>query len=64
MAGKAHIPRLTSIRTGSKLSTYSMAIMDGKRSRITKEDLCDHAWEYRFTLVSFSNLVLFCLFEL
>jgi len=31
MAGKAHIPRLTSIRTGSKLSTYSMAIMDGKR---------------------------------
>jgi len=52
MAGKAHIPRLTSIRTGSKLSTYSMAIMDGKRSRITKEDLCDHAWEYRFTLAA------------
>ncbi|CAL4933734.1 unnamed protein product [Urochloa decumbens] len=52
MAGKAHIPRLTLIRTGSKLSTYSMAIMDGKRSRITKEDLCDHAWEYRFTIVN------------
>ncbi|XP_039784083.1 uncharacterized protein LOC120650861 isoform X1 [Panicum virgatum] len=52
MAGKAHIPRLTSIRTGSKLSTYSMAIMDGKRSRITKEDLCDHAWEYRFTIAA------------
>ncbi|RCV42639.1 hypothetical protein SETIT_9G231600v2 [Setaria italica] len=50
MAGKAHIPRLTLIRTGSKLSTYSMAIMDGKRSRITKEDLCDHAWEYCFTI--------------
>ncbi|KAL6839349.1 hypothetical protein ACP4OV_030846 [Aristida adscensionis] len=50
MAGKAHIPRLTLIRTGSKLSTYSMAMMDGKRSRITKEDLCDHAWEYRFTI--------------
>lgn len=31
MAGKAHIPRLTMIRTASKLSTYSMAIMDGKR---------------------------------
>jgi hypothetical protein len=31
MAGKAHIPRLMLIRTGSKLSTYSMAIMDGKR---------------------------------
>ncbi|CAN6293331.1 unnamed protein product [Urochloa humidicola] len=52
MAGKAHIPRLTLIRTGSKLSTYSMAIMDGKRSRITKEDLCDHAWEYRFTIAA------------
>ncbi|KAL6641037.1 hypothetical protein ACP70R_019218 [Stipagrostis hirtigluma subsp. patula] len=50
MAGKAHIPRSTLIRTGSKLATYSMAIMDGKRSRITKEDLCDHAWEYRFTI--------------
>jgi hypothetical protein len=23
------------------------------QSRITKEDLCDHAWEYRFTIVSF-----------
>ncbi|CAD6205265.1 unnamed protein product [Miscanthus lutarioriparius] len=52
MAGKAHIPRLTLICTGSKLSTYSMAIMDGKRSRITKEDLCDHAWEYRFTIAA------------
>ncbi|TVU30464.1 hypothetical protein EJB05_22089 [Eragrostis curvula] len=50
MAGKAHIPRSTLIRTGSKLSTYSMAMMDGKRNRITKEDLCDHAWEYRFTI--------------
>ncbi|KAK3153862.1 hypothetical protein QOZ80_2BG0182500 [Eleusine coracana subsp. coracana] len=52
MAGKAHIPRLTLVRTGSKLSTYSMAMMDGKRSRITKEDLCDHAWEYRFTIAA------------
>lgn len=52
MAGKAHIPRLTMIRTASKLSTYSMAIMDGKRNRITKEDLCDHAWEYRFTIAA------------
>uniref|UniRef100_A0A452YCA0 Uncharacterized protein n=1 Tax=Aegilops tauschii subsp. strangulata TaxID=200361 RepID=A0A452YCA0_AEGTS len=62
MAGKAHIPRLTMIRTASKLSTYSMAIMDGKRNRITKEDLCDHAWEYRFTIVSFLNLSSFCMF--
>ncbi|KAM0915811.1 hypothetical protein ACQ4PT_010570 [Festuca glaucescens] len=52
MAGKAHIPRLTMIRTASKLSTYSMAIMDGKRNRITKEDLCDHAWEYCFTIAA------------
>jgi len=34
-----------------------MAIMDGKRSRITKEDLCDHAWEYRFTLNCHCELV-------
>ncbi|XBJ16303.1 hypothetical protein VPH35_007969 [Triticum aestivum] len=52
MVGKAHIPRLTMICTASKLSTYSMAIMDGKRNRITKEDLCDHAWEYRFTIAA------------
>ncbi|XP_062201523.1 uncharacterized protein LOC133904065 isoform X2 [Phragmites australis] len=52
MAGKAHIPRLTLIRTASKLSTYSMAMMDGKRSRITKEDLCDHSWEYHFTIAA------------
>ena len=31
------------------------------QSRITKEDLCDHAWEYRFTIVSF---LLNCLFFL
>ncbi|EAZ02918.1 uncharacterized protein [Oryza sativa Japonica Group] len=52
MAGKAHIPRLTMIPTASKLSTYSMAIADGKRTRITKEDLCDHDWEFRFTIAA------------
>lgn len=37
------------------------------QSRITKEDLCDHAWEYRFTIVSFflaklPPFFLFCFF--
>ncbi|XP_015697180.1 uncharacterized protein LOC102712936 isoform X2 [Oryza brachyantha] len=52
LAGKAHIPLLTMIPTASRLSTYSMAIMDGKRTRITKEDLCDHDWEFRFTIAA------------
>ncbi|XP_074564613.1 uncharacterized protein LOC141821134 [Curcuma longa] len=25
-----------------------MCTMDGKRTRITKDDLCDHVWEFRF----------------
>ncbi|KAL6342342.1 hypothetical protein AAG906_008903 [Vitis piasezkii] len=45
--GKAHIPRVT--RTGlSKLAAYSFSVMDGKRSRITKDDLCDHVWNFHF----------------
>ncbi|XP_072983631.1 uncharacterized protein [Typha latifolia] len=46
--GKAHIPRVSKIRGAARLAVYSMSIMDGKRARITKEDLCDHMWEYRF----------------
>ncbi|KAJ6790788.1 Uncharacterized protein M6B38_248390 [Iris pallida] len=46
--GKAHIPRLTKVRGASKLAVYSMCIMDGKRARIMRDDLCDHAWEFRF----------------
>ncbi|ONK70887.1 uncharacterized protein A4U43_C04F2550 [Asparagus officinalis] len=46
--GKAHIPRLRTVRGASKLATYSMCIMDGKRTRISQEDLCDHVWEFRF----------------
>lgn len=29
--GRAHIPRLRTVRGASKLATYSMCIMDGKR---------------------------------
>ncbi|KAK4585832.1 hypothetical protein RGQ29_023158 [Quercus rubra] len=46
--GKAHIPRLSQIRGLSKLAAYSLAVMDGKRNRIMKEDLCDHVWEFHF----------------
>ncbi|KAG2728384.1 hypothetical protein I3843_01G198700 [Carya illinoinensis] len=46
--GKAHIPRLTQIRGLSKLVAYSLAVMDGKRNRIMKDDLCDHVWEFHF----------------
>ncbi|KAL8171462.1 hypothetical protein V2J09_023266 [Rumex salicifolius] len=44
--GKAHIP---SILPGvSKMETYSRAMLDGKRVRIRREDLCDHAWDFHF----------------
>ncbi|XP_072963673.1 probable E3 ubiquitin ligase complex SCF subunit sconB [Typha angustifolia] len=46
--GKAHIPRSSQVRGASKLESYSVSIMDAKRTRIMKEDLCDHVWEYRF----------------
>ncbi|KDP33369.1 hypothetical protein JCGZ_12918 [Jatropha curcas] len=47
--GKAHIPRLSQIRGISKLAAYSLSVMDGKRTRIMRDDLCDHAWEFHFT---------------
>ncbi|MQL85362.1 hypothetical protein Taro_017886 [Colocasia esculenta] len=46
--GKAHIPRSSMVRGATKLAAYSLSIMDSKRSRITKEDLCDHVWEFHF----------------
>ncbi|XP_020095482.1 uncharacterized protein LOC109715090 [Ananas comosus] len=46
--GKAHIPRLSMLRGASRLTVYSMSIMDGQRARVAKDDLCDHVWEYRF----------------
>ncbi|KAJ4803237.1 F-box domain containing protein [Rhynchospora pubera] len=47
-ADKAHIPRCSQVRGISRLTAYSLSVMDGKRVRITREDLCDHVWEYRF----------------
>ncbi|KAL5784459.1 hypothetical protein ACOSQ2_006851 [Xanthoceras sorbifolium] len=47
--GKAHIPRLAQVRGLSKLAAYSLSVMDGKRTRIMKEDLWDHIWEFHFT---------------
>ncbi|XP_058182117.1 uncharacterized protein LOC131300350 [Rhododendron vialii] len=46
--GKAHIPRSSQVRGLSKLATYSISVMDGQRTRIMKEDLCDHVWEFHF----------------
>ncbi|XP_048332626.2 F-box protein GID2 isoform X3 [Ziziphus jujuba] len=46
--GKAHIPRLSQSRGLSKLAAYSLSVMDGKRTRIMKDDLCDHVWEFHF----------------
>ncbi|KAM7263041.1 hypothetical protein ACFE04_000724 [Oxalis oulophora] len=47
--GKAHIPRMSRAQELSKLTAYSLSIMDSKRTRITKDDLCDHAWEFHYT---------------
>ncbi|KAM7264490.1 hypothetical protein ACFE04_002173 [Oxalis oulophora] len=47
--GKAHIPRMSRARGLSKLTAYSLSIMDSKRTHITQDDLCDHAWEFHFT---------------
>ncbi|KAM7262724.1 hypothetical protein ACFE04_000407 [Oxalis oulophora] len=47
--GKAHIPRMSRAQGLSKLTAYSLSIMDSKRTRITKDDLCDHAWEFHYT---------------
>ncbi|XP_061994701.1 uncharacterized protein LOC133712607 isoform X2 [Rosa rugosa] len=46
--GKAHMPRLLQVRGLSRLAAYSLCIVDGKRSRITRDDLCDHVWEFHF----------------
>ncbi|KAL5542482.1 hypothetical protein UlMin_010192 [Ulmus minor] len=45
---KAHIPRSSQARGLSKLAAYSLSVMDGKRTRITKYDLSDHVWEFHF----------------
>ncbi|KAJ6898434.1 hypothetical protein NC652_025066 [Populus alba x Populus x berolinensis] len=47
--GKAHIPRLSLVQGISKLDAYSLSVMDGKRNRIMRDDLCDHVWEFHFT---------------
>ncbi|KAK6929666.1 hypothetical protein RJ641_003760 [Dillenia turbinata] len=46
--GKAHIPRVSQARGLSMLAAYAVSLKDGKRNRIMKEDLCDHAWEFHF----------------
>ncbi|KAI5649776.1 hypothetical protein M9H77_35781 [Catharanthus roseus] len=46
--GKVHIPRLSRTQGLSKLHVYSLSVMDGRRTRITRDDLCDHAWEFHF----------------
>lgn len=46
--GKAHLPRAALQRGISKLAAYSISVKDAKRTRILKEDLCSHAWEFRF----------------
>uniref|UniRef100_A0A2P2KYH3 F-box domain-containing protein n=1 Tax=Rhizophora mucronata TaxID=61149 RepID=A0A2P2KYH3_RHIMU len=47
--GKAHIPRFAQAPGISKLAAYSFSVMDGKRNRIMRDDLCDHVWEFHFT---------------
>ncbi|KAL7613619.1 hypothetical protein Lser_V15G06039 [Lactuca serriola] len=51
-ASKAHLPRVSQTEGLSKLAAYSLSIMDAKRSRIMKEDLWDHAWEFHFKKAS------------
>ncbi|KAI4342628.1 hypothetical protein MLD38_027232 [Melastoma candidum] len=48
-SGKAHIPRMSQVDGLSKFAAYSLSVMDGKRTRITKYDLSDHAWEFHFS---------------
>lgn len=47
--GKAHIPHISKAPGLSKLSAYSLSLMDSKRIRTTQNDLCDHIWEFHFT---------------
>ncbi|KAL9411086.1 hypothetical protein AB3S75_044798 [Citrus x aurantiifolia] len=49
--GKAHIPRSAVVQGLPKLAAYSLSGTDGKRTRIMKEDLCDHVWEFHFNKV-------------
>ncbi|CAN6460526.1 unnamed protein product [Victoria cruziana] len=49
---KAHIPRMAMMRGLSMLGAYSISFSDGKRTRITKDDLCDHAWEFHFKKIA------------
>ncbi|CAI0383225.1 unnamed protein product [Linum tenue] len=49
LLGKAHLPRLLHTQGLSKLAVYSLSVTDGKRDRIGRADLCDHAWEFHFT---------------
>ncbi|KAF3793519.1 hypothetical protein EJ110_NYTH03702 [Nymphaea thermarum] len=49
---KAHIPRMAMMRGLSKLAAYSISFSDGKRTRITKDDLCDHVWEFHFKKIA------------
>ncbi|XP_051129803.1 uncharacterized protein LOC127250517 [Andrographis paniculata] len=46
--GKAHIPRIAKVQGLPKYVAYSRSIKDGKRTRITRHDLCDHIWEFHF----------------
>ncbi|KAG9447717.1 hypothetical protein H6P81_013845 [Aristolochia fimbriata] len=46
--GKAHLPRSGMLRKISKLEAYSLSMMDGKRSRIMQDDICDHVWQFQF----------------
>ncbi|KAL8262842.1 hypothetical protein R6Q59_024191 [Mikania micrantha] len=47
-AQKAHLPRFLRTKGLSKLSAYSLSVEDGKRTRVMKEDLWDHSWEFHF----------------
>ncbi|KAL3620082.1 hypothetical protein CASFOL_034994 [Castilleja foliolosa] len=47
--GKAHIPRISKVQGISQMKATSLSIMDGKRTRITRNDMCDHAWDFHFS---------------
>ncbi|KAL7105665.1 hypothetical protein ACP275_07G058000 [Erythranthe tilingii] len=47
--GKAHIPRIAKVPGLTKMAVFSLSMTDSKRARITRDDLCDHVWEFHFT---------------
>ncbi|KAH6770250.1 hypothetical protein C2S52_015053 [Perilla frutescens var. hirtella] len=47
--GKAHLPRISKVQGLPKMVSSLLSIRDGKRTRITRDDLCDHVWEFHFT---------------